>query len=63
MFAKIHLIENEICNLAPNSVDDRCSKYDPFLPKDYEGTYYVNSYRRQLENLFAFNNPICNRRC
>ena len=61
-FAQIKLVENETCNLSPNSVNDTCSKYDPFLARHFVG-YYANNYRRQNENLFSFNTPICNRRC
>ena len=72
LFADITLVENEQCNLTP----DTCSKFDPFLSlpsrpgtrplnrikRSYDG-YYANSYRRQGETGFSFNNPTCNRRC
>ena len=61
-FAQIQLIENETCNLSPNSVANTCSKYDPFLAR-LDVSYYANNYRRQNENIFSFSNPTCNRRC
>ena len=61
-FAQIQLVENETCNLSPNSVNDTCSKYDSFLAR-FDMRYYANKYRRQNENLFSFNRPTCNRRC
>ena len=79
LFADITLIENEQCNLTP----DTCSKFDPFLslpsrrpgtrPQDITDriipdTYFdeyddANTYRRQGEFGFSFRNPTCNRRC
>ena len=70
LFAEITLVENEQCNLTP----DTCSKFDAFLnslPTNRSRTdiqrsyadYYANSYKRQGENIFSFNNPTCNRRC
>ena len=63
-FVEIQLVENETCNLSPNSViGDTCSKYDPFLTRVIRVSHFANSYRRQNENQFTFNNPTCNRRC
>ena len=61
-FAQIQLVDNKTCDLSPNSIDDICSKYDPFLARP-DTNYYANNYRRQNENLFSFNSPTCNRRC
>ena len=68
VFADITLVENKTCNL----MEDTCSKFDPFLSLpsrplnhnqgSYDG-YYANSYQRQGETSFSFNNPTCNRRC
>ena len=71
LFAEITLVENEQCNLIP----DTCSKFDPFLTlpyhyysnrirrsNDFVG-YYANSYRRQGETGFTFFNPQCRRSC
>ena len=68
LFADITLVENEQCNLIP----DTCSKFDPFLSLPYRSQnriqrsyagYYANSYRRQGETEFSFTDPNCNRRC
>ena len=70
LFAEITLVENEQCNLTP----DTCSKFDPFLSLAYRSSrrnhversykdYYDNVFRRQGENSFAFSDPTCNRQC
>ena len=64
LFADITLVDNEQCNLIP----DTCSKFDPFLSLPYRSQNriqrsYANSYRRQGETEFSFTDPNCNRSC
>ena len=71
LFAEITLVENEQCNLKP----DTCSKFDLFLSlpyrssrrnhikRSYGGYYHNNGYRPQNENSFTFSYPRCNKQC